>query len=458
MSATPPPRPFDPHARDALLEIFARTPQALRERVAEVARAHAADLADHFYERMLADEYAHRYLNHEIVSQRLRASMQRWLVQLLATSDAANAETLVARQIDVGAVHARIKLPPNLMQLGTRILNARLRTLLAATGLGAEELPVAVLYVSDLFNLADGLMMSAYVRDLQKSARADEAYRHVAMRQDIALERERQRAVLFEWANNLLFGLRPGVATRPTSLAGSEFGLWFKHKARVLFDELPDAQIITDTVELIDQSIVPKLLAAIGDPERTNEAAGELQRKLEFIRYLLSDLFDRLSSIDQGRDSITGLYSWRHLGAVLSRERDEHQRSGKPFGTLLLRVECREPPMPNEETLRVLLQQVAAVVIETARAGDHVFRYGASEFMILAVETSAEGLDDLARVLRNRIRGRQFHSREHAAIRVAAGIGVARFDGHPDYARLLRKAENAVAQALARGGEEHVAL
>jgi diguanylate cyclase len=443
---------------EALQEIRAGLPAALMQRVTELATANAEEITGAFYETLWRHDLARPFLHMEEVRSRLTSTMKQWLLMLFGPMEEGCVEAFVARNLQVGKVHARIKLPPHLMQMGTRTLSREFRKAIAASELSREDALAAQIYVTEMLYLADGIMMGSYVRDAKLSVRADETYRHVAMRQDTSLERERQRAYLSEWVNDLLFSSRfNGTPNQVPKLGDSEFGLWLKHKGRVLFDTLPDVRIIYEAMSTIDETVIPGLFGPDTSAAATREHYEELKRQIDFIRYLVGDLFDRLASIDEGRDTLTGLYSRRHLPAVLSREIDEHRRTGAEFGVLLLRINNLDLIAHNEETQRILLQQVAALVIDSAHGGDHVFRYGNSEFLILAVEADGQALESRASGLLRQIKGHRFSGREHAQTRIAASVGAARFDGHPDYMRMLRKAENALTEA-AMSGENNLVL
>ena len=79
----------------------------------------------------------------------------------------------------------------------------------------------------------------AYSQSHDRNSRAEEAYRLFSVSQNIGVEKERQRAALLDWENQLMFDLAIGnlTGTLP-QLAGSEFGLWFRHKASHAFPGL----------------------------------------------------------------------------------------------------------------------------------------------------------------------------------------------------------------------------
>ena len=442
-----------PEAREEIARLLQHTSADVREALAGLVDADAGEVAAEFYEVMMSDQAARHFLEHEVVSRRLKSSMENWLRDLFVVLDASRLDLLVARQIEIGEIHARIKLPPALMQAGVRQICRSLRARLEAGGLSVEATLRSALYISDLLHLADGLMMTAYVRDVQKGARAGEAYRQVLLSHDTMLERERQRAVLSEWTSELLFAVRSSVRLRHLpKLADSEFGLWFKHKAEVLFDGAPDAAIVADAIDQIDSVLLPKMAAGGLSENDLQSVLAELRRQLEFVRYLSGDLFDRVLSAHAGKDSVTGLMSRRHLPAVLDRVIVQHRQAGRSFGFVLAHIDEMRSQAFSEDSRNALMHQMAACMLEIARTSDHLFRYGSSEFALVCVEVGREALGEIANRLRNRIFGHRFALRHDPQARASVSIGVAMFDGHPDYMHVVRRAESALVRAAAEGG------
>ncbi|MFI3137518.1 MAG: GGDEF domain-containing protein [Methylococcaceae bacterium] len=441
------------YALKAWREIVIATPTHIREKIRHLVETNAPQFVDEFYETLLMDDQAKVFLEHEVVRKRLHLSLQQWLLSLFMLVDDELFLVFAARQIEIGEVHSRIKLPSYLMGIGIRTLRNSFKKQLDKEGLNTEELSLAQLYISDLFALSDGLITSAYIRDMQGNTRADEAYRTVAVKHDVNLERERQRAALLEWENKLLFSFRfRSSPTKNLQLSDSEFGMWMNHKAKVFFEDMPDVSIVFEVIEHIDSVILPQLNQATLTDTEAMRRFEELKSKLDLIRYLTSDLFERLGSMDQGRDATTGLYNRRHLGAVLARELEQHTDKQQSFGVILIKIDNMDIAASLDESKYILLQQFSTLIIEFARAGDHVFRYGNAEFLILAVETTAELTQQLAEDLRKRILAHLFFVRSNPAVLLTASIGVVQYDGHPDYMVLLRNAENLIIKASIHGG------
>ena len=102
------------------------------------------------------------------------------MIDLFGTLEAEQILPAIRRQIEVGAVHARIRLPIDLIPSGIRLLKRGIRRRIDFTALDASDRLIAQIYVSDLLHLADGLMTQAYFRDTHEVVRNDEAYRLIS--------------------------------------------------------------------------------------------------------------------------------------------------------------------------------------------------------------------------------------------------------------------------------------
>jgi diguanylate cyclase len=188
---------FDPVAE--WRAIVANTPTAVAQRISALVHDLGDELAEAFYAEMLAHPKAKLFLDADIVHQRLHASMRRWLGELFAPHPPEALPAIVAHQRYVGEVHARIQLPMHLVARGARFLKGRLLSRLlrrADNALDADQTEAALRYVNDLFDLALELMAESYVRDTQRVARTEEAFRLHALSQNLQVERERQRFLL----------------------------------------------------------------------------------------------------------------------------------------------------------------------------------------------------------------------------------------------------------------------
>ena len=438
-------------------ETFRGAPEAVREPVRALVEGSAGEVIERFYEHMLTHDRAQDYLKLDLVESRLKATLHDWMVSLFSVRDEAMLPGLVARQVQIGLVHARIKLPSDLMQCGVRLIAAELRARLPAFFPDMEMRLAAVVYIQEVLQVADMLVTSAFVRNIQDHARKEEAYRVVSLEHDMALERERQRAALAEWSHKLVLATRvPGRVVTAGKLADSDFGQWLRHKAAIFFDGTAELDSVWDVVREIDDVVLPQLRSDEAQGSRADKLILDLERWLEFIRYLMNDLFSRLSSSLLGRDSVTRLLNRRYLPALLTREIDSHKSSGEPLCVVLVKVDplSRSPIFADPESHARLLQQMSMIVVDAAHGGDHVFRYSDDMFLIIVVKSGPDKTLEMANEIRTRTRVADFHLRRDNSMRVTVSVAVADFNGHPDYQMLISRLEDAVVRQTMAGGDQ----
>lgn len=429
-----------------------------RGQVAAVVSDSANELVDAFYSTLLADAEAGPRLSHEIVSTRLHKGMKGWLRGLLCVREQGDIAVLMATQKKVGEVHARVHIPIHLVMAGARVLKNEIAQRLRASDLDGMAASIATQYVCNLFDLAIEQMSRAFMRDINRGARNDEAYRLFALGQNISTERERQRAALLEWSQAVLIGLhyRAPEQVLPR-LAASEFGLWLQHKGGVLFESAPALRQITEAVARLDDVVLPRLLQ--GGPESLPDQVRELQELVARIKHLLNGLFDMVAEIESGSDPLTNVLNRRFLPSVIGREILIATREHSTFSVLLLDIDHFKAINDSHGHAGgdQVLRQFAEVVHQSCRSSDFVFRYGGEEFLVVLVDTAREAALDVAEKLGAEIRRHAFAIPEAGSLRITASIGVATFDGHPDYAYLIDRADKALYQAKQAGRDRSVA-
>ena len=98
-----------------------------------------------------------------------------------------------------------------------------------------------------------------------------------------------------------------------------------------------------------------------------------------------------------------------------------------------------------------MLQQLALILVNNSRSGDYLFRLGGEEFLLIAVDMDSTSARAMAEKLRKSVEQESFLLHDGQELKATISVGVACFDGHPDYQRLLRKADNALYQAKNSG-------
>ena len=416
----------------------------------ELVRASSADLANRFYDAMFADVDASALLDHKLVNERLRRSMKNWLESLFDSSR--STKELQALQSRTGEVHARVGVPMALVNRGARVLKRRLCEQVEQAPDLRRHAVLAVCYIHETIDLALDQINAAYVKNENRLTRAEEAFRHLYLSQNLQAERERQRSLLLEWSQGLLLNLyREGSQLAPVkrSLALSQFGLWLQHKAAVIFEGAPELQWIAERVADMEQRLLPALHASRGDAERSQLAIDDFNTGVEAIKHMLASLFDLVDGREAVQDSVTHLLHRRYLPSVIKREISQCQRGQSVFALLVAEVDQVEQVgiALGSEALEMVLAQVASLIAQSVRAGDFVFRLSESRFAIVIVEVEQAQAETIARALKDHVGASMVRAGSQARVQVTLSVGVANYDGHPDYERLITRAE----EELARG-------
>ncbi|MNZ53716.1 Diguanylate cyclase DosC [compost metagenome] len=443
--------------------LLARFPAQVSQQVGRLAERQQQVLASHFYTQMLQDPAASLLLSHEQVKSRLHGSMQRWIANLFASDEDQDLPALIAEQTKIGEVHARIEVPVHLVLRGARSLKEKFHELLqsdASLDLDPAQRFAAARLVGELVDLAMEIMSHAYASSHERNSRAEEAYRLFSVAQNIGAEKERQRAALLDWENQLMFDLAVGLAPAQLPRIGAaEFGLWFRHKGAHAFQGSPEAQRILQAIECIDETLLPTFGLPDSSAEERVLHLRELREQSRSIGFHLDHLFEQANELEAGRDALTRLLNRKFLSVVLGKEMGYAQQHSQQFAVLAIDVDHFKQinDRHGHDAGDLVLQQLAVLLGNHSRGGDYVFRLGGEEFLMLLVDVNQAGALKAAEKLRQKVAQEVFRLPREQALKVSVSIGLALHDGHPDYLRLLRRADEALYRAK-NGGRNCVAL
>ena len=426
----------------------------VRQQVRALAATHCHLLASHFYAQMMQDKVASTYLSHEQVHTRLHASMKTWMTGVFALEPDDDLMPMVAQQNKIGEIHARIDVPVNLVLRGARSLKEKMHALLQGdASLDGAQRAAAGQLVTQVIDLTMEIMSQAYSTSRDRNSRAKEAYRLFAVAQNVSTERERRRAALLDWENQLMFdhavGLQPGQLPR---LGMSEFGLWFRHKGAHAFQGTSETETILHTMQRIDEVLLPAFDQPGSEGQRIPQLR-ELREHSKHIAFHLDALFEQNSELEAGRDVLTRLLNRKFLPVVLGKSVDHARSNGASFAVLAIDIDHFKQINDGHghEAGDMVLQQMASLLTHHTRGGDYLFRLGGEEFLLLLVDTPLAGARRAAEKLCAQVAAEAFHLPRDQTAQVTVSIGVAAFNGHPDYQTLLRRADAALYQAKHAG-------
>ncbi len=418
--------------------------------LADIPAPAKAELAQQFYSGLLDDPRASRFLTYDDVRERLKPALVRWLhITFTATADQAGA--LAELNHRAGSLHARIELPVDLMSRGFRLLRHSLAELLLEIEPDAKRAYAALTLAGESMDLALEGMSAAYVSGYERSARSDATYRLFSLMRNAGTERERQRATLLDWENTLLYAMASGGKLSNTSpLAATEFGRWFIHKGAPSFGDHVAVGTVHKAIKEIDD-LLARLLLGNEDRMLVLEA---IRAHLADIRNALNMLFEQVSELDSGTDSLTTLLNRRFLPSVLRREILLSDRSGERFAVLLLDIDHFKSinDQFGHAAGDAILRHVADLLSEQTRGSDYLFRLGGEEFLAVLIDCEEDRAVAIASHLCRELSQSPMEWNGHSeGITATTSIGVAVYDGHPDYEHLLKRADGAMYQAKQSG-------
>src|SRR5690606_32928843 len=157
-------------------------------------------------------------------------------------------------------------------------------------------------------------MGQTYSSSHERNSRSQEAYRLFSVVQNVATERQRQRAALLDWENKLMFDLAVGQdgAVLPR-IGASEFGLWFRHKGAHAFSGMSETADILKSIQSIDDELLPAFSAKNGEPVDRSQLLRELRNVSQAVALSLDSMFQQTSELEAGRDALTRLLNRKFL-------------------------------------------------------------------------------------------------------------------------------------------------
>lgn len=446
-----------PHALvQARLEALLSPAEASRlEALGAALEPHIPAIVDTFYRELMRLEEARGFLDHDVVDTRLRASLAGWLGGLFRPRPAEDIAALVEAQRRVGEVHARIRVPIHLVMHGMQILFRAISEALVVDARDPRAAREDLLLVNDVLQYTVVVINESFVKSTMRGEREALSLRESLLAGDLAVECERARASLFDWARRVIDAkLRPAGGRAPVpSVRESAWGRWLFYRGELLLGT--DATL--QDLKARALALEPRIEACPASVD-VHDCVDEIQQEVSSMSLLLSRLSERALARGGARDPLTRLLNRRFLDTVLQREVHLALSMQVPFSVLLLDLDhfkavndTHGHPGGDE-----VLRQTAQLLLDGVRTSDFVFRYGGEEFVVVLGAVAPGAAVDIAEELAARIRGHRFVISSDAEVTLSVSVGVASHDGHPDYRKLVERADAALYRAKAEGRDRVV--
>lgn len=440
--------------------LLKKTPLEIRKIVFDIVHDNIDDIL-HDYDDYISLDSG---LNSIVVSSdehgEIAAVFREWVLSLFDV-EYDDVRELVAKQGRVGEMLARIGFPAYAVARSPRKLQEWLLGRLFALGLPPATRERAALYVVNAVGISVELRTLHYFSIATEEVHAEDAFRLMTLTTNLAMERERQRAFLVEWERNLLKQFYQAPGQPLPRLGRSDFGIWVGHKAYTIFETSTELGVVSDLIGAVDTVLLPELEnAPYDDRGRTGAAILAIEGEIEKIKFHMGSLFESCLEIENGRDSLTRLLNRRFVDVVLSREIAMHKRDhGTGFAVLMIDIDRFKAindthgHVAGDEVIR----KVAAIIAETVRSCDFVFRYGGEEILAVLIEIEERVALHLAEKIRRKVAEMPIHAADGTDIRVTVSIGMAPAGDRLDYRHIIDDADAALYAAKLQGRNRVVA-
>lgn len=430
------------------------TPASVIKLVFELFNGRIHELLRNYKNYLVAEPALSKLLHTEEMRSQWILVFEEWVRQLF-NMQFVDVQHFVREQSELGKKLSRIGYPPHAVSKSLRMINSWILLNILSEDWSKQEKIQAVTYVNNLIGLSSEIRNHGYMKSISDQTRLDESYRFSVIGNNVAMERERQRAFLTEWERNVLAWFYNPSELGLQRLSQSEFGMWFIHKASLMFEGAPKLKSISDSMTKIDLQILPNLeMTPYDDRAAIGTQFNLIQNDLVKIKFVMNEIFDSHIELDNARDSLTRLLNRRFMHTVLSREIVLQKRVGS-VGFAVLIIDLDHFKKVNDTYGHtagdVALQKIAALITDSVKPSDFVFRYGGEEILLTLVEVNREMVTQVAESLRARIEQAQIQIPSGEHITLTASIGGALAKGKFDYESVVAQADQALYQAKNSG-------
>lgn len=416
----------------------------------EFIQQHVTVLVAEFYRQMMKEQEASYFLSDELVRSRLKNALQQWLLDSFAVPFKQDFKAIVAKQLKVGEVHARIGVPSWLIIRGIREIQRKSFAFFLQTP--QADVLAAADYMTQVLSLAAEIMCRTYEAKVEIHNDMKHTYRLFSAMQDVAVQKDRQRGCLLDWENELMFkAFSDQSQLFHPPLSKSEFGLWFIHKAAYAFASAEQVEFIIQRIYQVDQ--LNQQMLDTSDQQQMLLLIQQIRCKNREIQHLVDQLFQVAAYIGTGNDSLTQLLNRRYLNTILIREIQFSRKNRSPLSLLAIDADFFKEinDRYGHAAGDLALQFMAEVLLESSKGSDYAFRVGGEEFLLLLVDSDWNRAQMIAETIRRRVEDTPIRSAEGESFKFTVSIGAVQYDGHPDYQRFLDAADAALYSAKNTG-------
>jgi len=415
------------------------------------------DLVETFYEKLFDIPEIAPVLENAIVEKNLQKSLGNWILSIFSIHSPEDLDTLIERQKKIGWIHANINLKLQYFHYGISILKKEIFYRIYRENPEDKHLMKICLTIGELFDILISVIAESYFSYELVHENNELSLKVKGLSHNTAIECERLRTILFDWSRNtltFLFHTPENGRERITPLQDSDFGLWVIYKSEYLSHPMSVSDQLKSHIRKIDEALLQSLnYRDKGESIRFSESIRVFNELITKTSWYISSIVDQALEFDTGTDPLTRLFNRRYLETILRRQTEISKRYGFPFAILLMDLDHFKiiNDTYGHDAGDSVLKQFSEMLLLSLRASDFVFRYGGEEFLAVIGNIPAEEAQKLAEKIRMKCESSLFQIADERIIRLTCSIGITVSDGHPDYNRLIKRADTAMYQAKNSG-------
>jgi len=379
--------------------LFEMTSPQIMQLVTNVADEGMHDLLDKYRHYLNTEASLREFLHSNEMRDKWVDLFESWVRQLFKM-EFSDAMQFVNVQTSIGEKLSRIGYPPHAVTKALRIIKTWALKHIFNQPWGEDEKVESVMYVTNLIGLSFEIRNHGYMTGVSHQSRLDETFRMMAIGNNVAMERERQRALLSEWEKSILAAFYVSGKPQLLRILKSEFGIWFTHKASLIFEQESRLNDVVACMHKIDEEILPVLeTISLQDYPALRKQLDLVDQQLVKIRFIMGESFDAHMEFENAKDVLTNLLNRRFMHTVLSREINLQRRKDSiGFSLLLLDLDHfkRINDTLGHPSGDVCLQAIADRIKNILREYDLIGRIGGEEFGVLLFERTIEELQRTA--------------------------------------------------------------
>ena len=416
------------------------------------------DIVDTFYAELLEIPEISTILNNAIVQKNLKESMRKWIHDFFLPRRGEEIPSVIERQQKIGMLHANINISLSYFTYGINIMKREIYSRISAHFVSQKECSDAFLVVmGQLFDILSSIISEAYFSNEMIHETNELSLKMKGMTQNTAIECERLRSLLLDWVRNALTFLyqTPEIElNKLPKLQFSSFGLWVIYKADLLSHNLNISEELKKYVQQIDEALLTAAkYRAENNQQQFFEGVATLNDVVSKVSWYISSIVDQAIEMDTGMDTLTRLFNRRYLDTILRRQTGISMKQGLPYSILLLDIDHFKQvnDIYGHDSGDAVLKQFSELLLLTVRTSDFIFRYGGVEFLVVLGNTDRKEAFIVAEKIRRKCEEYIFQLPENKQLRKTCSIGVAVFEGHPDYNMMIKFADMSLYEAKEKG-------